>query len=83
LVILGCVKFFCPEKLCFAVFPGSFQHVHVEKRFEFGWDVLQERENSLVGVLVPESVEDEAFFGYEGISISGNPISYSRFVAPR
>jgi len=55
----------------------------VEKRLELGWDILQERKNSLVGMLIPESVEDEAFFGYEGISISGNPISYSRFNAPR
>jgi len=55
----------------------------VEKRLELGRDVLQERENSVVRVLVPEGVENETVFGYEGISISGNPISYSRFDAPR
>jgi len=55
----------------------------MKKRLELGWDVLQERKNSFVGMLIPESVEDEAFLGYEGISISGNPISCSRFDAPR
>jgi hypothetical protein len=34
----------------------------VEERFEFGWYVLEKRENSVVGVLVPEGVEDEAVF---------------------
>jgi hypothetical protein len=47
----------------------------MEKRLELGWDVLQERENSVVRVLVSESVEDETFFGYEGVSVSWNPIS--------
>jgi hypothetical protein len=75
LVVLCCVKFFCPEKPCFAVLPSSLQHVDVEKLFELGWDILQERENSVVRVLVSESVEDETFFGYEGVSVSGNPIS--------
>jgi hypothetical protein len=73
LVILGCVKFFCPEKLCFAIFPSSFQHINVKKCLELGWDVLQERKNSLVWMLIPESVENKAFFGYEGISITWNP----------
>jgi hypothetical protein len=47
----------------------------MEKRLELGWDVLQEREDSVVRVLVSEGVEDEAFFGYEGVSVSWNPIS--------
>jgi len=47
----------------------------MEKRLELGWGVLQERENSIVRVLVSESVEDETFFGYEGVSVSWNPIS--------
>jgi hypothetical protein len=55
----------------------------VEKGFEFGWDVLQKRENSVSRVLVSESVENKAVFGYEGIAISGNPISHCRFDAPR
>jgi hypothetical protein len=54
----------------------------VEKRLELRRDVLQERENSLVWMLIPESVENKAFIGYEGISISRNPISYSRFNTP-
>jgi hypothetical protein len=45
----------------------------VEKLFELGWDVLEECENSVCWVLVSEGVEDEAFFGYEGVSVSGNP----------
>jgi len=36
--------------------------VDVEERFEFGWDVLEKCENSVVWVLVPESIEDEAVF---------------------
>jgi hypothetical protein len=48
-----------------------------------GWDVLQERENSVVWVLVPEGVEDEALFGYECVSVSGNPVCYCRCDAPR
>jgi hypothetical protein len=75
LVVLRRVKFFRPEKPCFAVFPSSLQHVNVEKLFEFGWDILQESENAVVRVLVAEGVEDEAFFGYEGVSVSGNPVS--------
>jgi hypothetical protein len=62
LVVLGGVKFFRPEKLGFAVFPCSFQHVDVEKCFEFCWNVFEERENSVVWVLVPEGVEDETVF---------------------
>jgi len=54
----------------------------VKKRLELGWNILQERKNSLVWMLIPESVENKAFIGYEGISISRNPISYSRFNTP-
>jgi hypothetical protein len=54
-----------------------------KERFEFGWDVLEKRENSVLRVLVPESVENKAVFGYEGIAVSGNPFSYSRFNTPR
>jgi len=57
--------------------------VDVEKCFEFGWDVLEKCENSVLRVLVAESVEDEAIFGYEGITVSWNPISYSRLNTPR
>jgi hypothetical protein len=57
--------------------------VDVEKCFEFGWDVLEKRENSVVWVLVSESVENKAVFGYEAIAVSWNPICYCRFVAPR
>jgi hypothetical protein len=69
------VKFFCPEKACFAVFPSAFQHVNVEKLFEFSWDILQESDNSVGWVFIAEGVEDEAFFGYEGVSVSWNPVS--------
>ena len=56
----------------------------VEKCFEFCWNVFEERENSVVWVLVAEGIEDEAFFGYEGVSVSWNPVSScSRFNAPR
>jgi hypothetical protein len=34
-------------------------------------------------VFVAEGVEDEAVFGYEGIAVSGKPISHCRFDAPR
>jgi len=47
----------------------------VEKLLELGWNILEESENSVVWVLVAEGVEDEAFFGYEGVSVSGNPVS--------
>jgi hypothetical protein len=47
----------------------------VEKLLELGWNILQESENSVGWVLVAEGVEDEAFFGYEGVSISWNPVS--------
>jgi hypothetical protein len=46
----------------------------VEERFELGWDVLEERENAVLRVLVAEGVEDEAFLGYEGVSVCRNPI---------
>jgi len=75
LVILCCVKFFCPEKPCFAVLPSPLQHVDIEKCLELGWDVLQESENSVVRVLVAEGVEYEAVFGYESVAISWNPVS--------
>jgi len=55
----------------------------VEKLFELGWYILQESENSVVRVLVSESIENKTLFGYESISVSGNPISNSRFNAPR
>jgi hypothetical protein len=55
----------------------------VEKCFEFGWDVLEKRENSVLRMLVAESVENEDIFGYEGIAVSWNPISYSRLNTPR
>ena len=55
----------------------------VEKCFEFGWDVLEKRENAVLRMLVAESVENEAVFGYEGITVGGNPISYSRLNTPR
>jgi len=35
----------------------------MKESFELGWDVLQERENSVVRVLVSKGVEDKAFFG--------------------
>jgi len=57
--------------------------VDVEERFEFGGYVLEKRENSVLRVFVSESVEDEAIFGYEGIAVSENPISYSRLNTPR
>jgi hypothetical protein len=46
----------------------------VEKLFKLGWDVLEERENSFLRVLVAEGVEDEAFLGYEGVPVCRNPI---------
>jgi hypothetical protein len=57
--------------------------VDVEERFEFGWDVFEKRENSVVGVLVSEGVEDEAVFGYERVAVGGNPFSHCRFNTPR
>jgi hypothetical protein len=75
LIILCRVKFFCPEKPCFAVLPSSLEQVNVEKLFELGWDILQESENSVVRVLVSESIENKTLFSYESISVSGNPTS--------
>jgi hypothetical protein len=56
--------------------------LNVEERFEFGGDVLEKRENSVSGMLVAEGVEDEAVFGYERVSVSGNPFSYCRLNTP-
>jgi len=47
----------------------------VEEVFEVGWDVLEESENAVGWVLVAEGVEYEAVFGYEGVSVSGHPVS--------
>jgi hypothetical protein len=71
LVVLGCVEFLCAEKLCVAIFPRSLQHVDAEERFEFGWNILEKSENTPFWMLVAESVEDEAFFGDEGVAVSG------------
>jgi len=57
--------------------------LHVEERLEFGGDVFEECKNSVVGMLVAESVEDETVFGYERVSIRGNPFNFSRFNTPR
>jgi hypothetical protein len=46
----------------------------MEKLSEFSWNILQKCENSVVWMLVAEGVEDKAFFGYEGVSVSGNPV---------
>jgi hypothetical protein len=46
-------------------------------------DVFKERENPVVWVFVPEGVEDEAVFGYERVSVRGNPFNFSRFNTPR
>jgi hypothetical protein len=55
----------------------------MEKRFERRGDVFEKRENSVLRVLVPEGVEDEAVFGYERVSVGGNPFNLCRFNAPR
>jgi hypothetical protein len=55
----------------------------MKKSLELSWDILQERENSVVRVLVSKGVEDKAFLGYESISVGGSPVSYGRFKAPR
>jgi hypothetical protein len=47
----------------------------VEKLLELGWDILQESENSVVRVLVSESIENKTLFSYESISIGRNPTS--------
>jgi hypothetical protein len=47
----------------------------VEKLLELSWNILEESENAVIWVLVAEGVEDEAFSGYEGVSVSGNPVS--------
>jgi hypothetical protein len=57
--------------------------LHVEESLELGGDVFEECENAVVWVLVPESVEDEAVFGYERVSVRGNPFNFSRFNTPR
>jgi hypothetical protein len=57
--------------------------VDVEERFEFGGDVFEEREHAVVWMLVPEGVEYEAVFGYERVSVGGNPFSHCRFYTPR
>jgi hypothetical protein len=74
-VICCCVKFFGSEKFFVAKLPGSLQHLHMKKVLEFAGDVLKESEDPAFRVFVAKRVEYEAFFGYEGISISGNPIS--------
>jgi len=55
----------------------------VEESLELGGDVLEECENSVFWVLAPESVEDESVFGYERVSVRGNPFNCSRFNTPR
>jgi hypothetical protein len=55
----------------------------MKKSLELSWDILQERENSVVRVLVSKGVEDKAFLGYESVSVGGSPVSYGRFKAPR
>jgi hypothetical protein len=47
----------------------------VEKLLELSWNILEESENSVAWMLVAEGVEDEAFFSYEGVSVSWNPVS--------
>jgi hypothetical protein len=58
-----------------AVLPSSLQQVNVEELFELGWNVLQESKNSVVRVLVSESIENKTLFSYESISIGRNPTS--------
>jgi hypothetical protein len=55
----------------------------VEERLEFGGDVLEERENPIIWMFVAESVEDEAVFGYERVSVGWNPFICCRFYTPR
>jgi len=57
--------------------------LHVEELLEFCGDVFEERENAVVWVFVPEGVEDEAVFGYESVSVRGNPFTCNRFNTPR
>jgi hypothetical protein len=57
--------------------------LHIEESLELCGDVFEERENPVFGMLVPESVEDEAVFGYERVSVCGNPFNFSRFSTPR
>jgi hypothetical protein len=83
LVVFGGVEFFCAEKLPVPELPGALQHLHVEESLVFGWDVLEERENCAFRMLVAKRVEDEAFYGYEGVSVCRNPVGWFRFDAPR
>jgi ribosomal protein L11 methylase PrmA len=46
-------------------------------------DILEERENPVLRVFVPEDVEDEAVFGHERVSVRWNPLSHCRFETPR
>jgi hypothetical protein len=57
--------------------------LNVEEGLELGRDVLEKRENPVVWMLVAEGVEDEAVFGYERVSVGGNPFCSFRFYAPR
>jgi hypothetical protein len=76
LVVLGCVEFFGAEKLGFPILPGSLQHVDVEERFEFGWNVLEKSENTPFWMLVPERIKDEAFLRDERVAVSAVPVGY-------
>jgi hypothetical protein len=57
--------------------------VDVEKRFELRGDILEERENAVVRMLIPEGVKDKTVFGNERVAVGGNPFSCSRFNTPR
>ena len=47
LVVLGGVEFFGAEKLFVTELPSALQHLHVEEFLILGWDVLEERENTV------------------------------------
>jgi hypothetical protein len=56
--------------------------LNVEEGLELGGDVLEERENTVGGVLVAECIEDEAVFGNERVSVGGKPFCLCRFYTP-
>jgi hypothetical protein len=49
--------------------PGVCEILDFEKVLEVGRDIFQKSENSAFRMLISENVENEAFFGGEGVAV--------------
>ena len=83
LIVLRRVEFFGSEDFGLSVGPSVFKIFDVEETFEFCGYVFQKGENPALRMLIAEYVEDEAFFGCEGIAISRHPVRDVRLSSPR